>query len=182
MGTSPPHRDGTDRLVEPYGSEPGPIGATRDGAPVALAAMTADGATDLGTRLAAIDPWARVGYSAQSFVGFLAAHEPTVARYRILLDVEPVGVMVIRRVWLHGPYLQLLGVVPEAQGRGIGEHALRWYEAQVRGQYRNLWLCVSAFNVGARRFYAAHGFTESGVLDSLVFDGKDEILMRKRLF
>ena len=182
METSPPHRDRTDKLVEPYGPEPGPIGTARDGAPVALADMTAHGATDLGTRLAAIDPWARVGYSAQSFVGYLAAHEPNVARYRILLAAEPVGVMVIRRVWLHGPYLQLLGLLPDAQGRGAGEVSLRWYEAQAQGQDRNLWLCVSAFNTGARRFYAVHGFAESGVLDSLVFDGKDEILMRKRLF
>ena len=182
MGTSPPHHDRPDLPGERYGPAPGPIGTTGDGAVVALADMTPHGATDLGTRLAAIDPWARVGYSAQSFVGYLAAHEPNVARYRILLDAAPVGAMVIRRVWLHGPYLQLLGLVPEAQGRGIGEYALRWYEAQVRGQYRNLWLCVSAFNTRARRFYTAHGFTESGVLDSLVFDGKDEILMRKRLF
>ncbi len=181
MGTSATHRTQPAPSAQPYGPEPGRIGHDRDGAPVALADITAQSAANLAPRLAAIDPWARVGYSAENFVGFLTAREPDVARYGILIGREPIGVMVVRRVWLHGPYLQLLGVVPEAQGRGVGDVALRWYEAQGRGTGRNLWLCVSAFNTGARRFYEAHGFSESGLLDSLVFDGQTEILMRKRL-
>lgn len=171
----------SSRTIAPYGPNPGIIGQARDGAPVSLVDMTTQAAVHLGPRLAAIDPWARVGYGAESFVAFLSVSELDVARYTIVSGTEPVGVMVVRRVWLHGPYLQLLGLVPEAHGRKIGDAAMRWYDAQARGTHRNLWLCVSAFNTGARRFYDRHGFTESGVLDSLVFDGQTELLMRKRL-
>lgn len=171
---APPH--------QPYPDDPGPIGIARDGAAVALVPMTALAARDLGTRLAAIDPWARVDFAAEAFVAFLAAGEPAVSRYRVLVEDADAGVVVIRHRWLHGPYLHLLGLVPGMQGRGIGDVALAWFEAEARGAgLRNLWLCCSAFNTGARRFYEVHGFALAGVLASLVWDGQDELLMRKRL-
>ena len=54
-------------------------------------------------------------------------------------------------------------------------------EEEARGRYRNLWLCVSEFNSEARRLYERQGYELAGRLDSLVFDGLDELLMRKRL-
>jgi diamine N-acetyltransferase len=168
-------------LRAPYPSDPGPIGRARGGTFVALRPMSPEAARQLGTRLATIDPWARVGYDADSFVRFLAATEQGAARYRVMAGEGLVGAMVIRLQWLHGPYLHLLGLLPEAQGQGIGELTLRWMEEEARGRFRNLWLCVSAFNSRARHFYEAQGFTASATLDGLVFDGKSEILMRKRL-
>ena len=52
---------------------------------------------------------------------------------------------------------------------------------EARDHYRNLWLCVSAFNVAAQRFYARHGFERVATLAGLLRDGDDELLMRKRL-
>ena len=90
------------------------------------------------------------------------------------------GAMTVRWPWLHGPYLELLAVLPEAQGRGLGGALLGWLIAQVPSS-RNLWVAVSAFNTGARRFYARHGFVEVGTVPGLVRDGFDEILLRKAL-
>lgn len=164
-----------------YPAEPGIVGMARDGARVMLTGMTADAAADLGPKLAAIDPWARVAYSGENFTAFLATVEQGARRYVIEADGQRAGVMVVRVPWLHGPYLHLLGLLPGHQGRGIGDVALRWLESEAAGRHRNVWLCVSAFNTGARRFYEKHGFAQAGVLDSLVFDGMDEILMRKRV-
>ena len=56
-----------------------------------------------------------------------------------------------------------------------------WFEAEARGHFRNLWLCVSGFNTDAQRLYRAHGFERVATLDGLVREGDDELLMRKRL-
>ncbi len=165
----------------PYPVEPGLIGRTPEGTAVTLAAMTPAAAKALGAGLAAIDPWARANISAERMANFLASHEDTAPRYQILTNGEPAGVIVVRHPWLHGPYLHLLGLLLGFQGRGIGDIVLGWFEREAHGNYRNIWLCVSSFNVNAQRFYEAHGFQHAACLESLVFDGADELLMRKRL-
>ena len=153
----------------------------RDGTKLRLEVMTPAAANVLGPGLAAIDPWARVNYSAAHMTNFLAATETGATRYQIVADDKPAGVLVMRNPWLHGPYLHLLGLLPAYHRRGIGDIALRWIEAEAQGHFRNLWLCVSAFNTEAHKLYTRHGYELAGRLDSLVFDGLDELLMRKRL-
>ena len=74
------------------------------------------------------------------------ATETGATRYQIIANDQPAGVLVMRNPWLHGPYLHLLGLLPAYHRRGIGDIALRWIEAEAQGHFRNLWLCVSAFN------------------------------------
>ena len=171
-----------DNASPPYRAEPGLIGTTRDGTAVSLAAMTPEAAAILGPGLAAIDPWARVNYSAMRFTAFFAAREEGAQRYQILAAEALAGTMVVRQPWLHGPYLNLLGLLPGYDGHGLGEVAFGWFEAEARrAGFRNIWLCVSSFNTGAERFYRRHGFEQTATLENLSFDGFDEILMRKRL-
>lgn len=157
------------------------IGLRRDGSLLRVAPMTPEWAAVLGPGLAAIDPWARVNYTGAQMTNFLAQTEAGAQRYAIIAGDEIAGTIVIRNPWLHGPYLNLFGLLPAFQGRGIGTAALGWMEEEARGRYRNLWLCVSEFNSEARRLYERQGYELAGRLDSLVFDGLDELLMRKRL-
>jgi ribosomal protein S18 acetylase RimI-like enzyme len=145
-----------------------------------LAPMDEAAAARLGGQLAAMDPWQRLGYAADRLQGYLAADSPALARYRIDVEGMLAGAMTVRWPWLHGPYLELLAVLPEAQGRGLGGALLDWLAAQA-GSSGNLWIVVSAFNTGARRFYARHGFVEVGTVPGLVRDGFDEILLRRAL-
>ena len=46
---------------------------------------------------------------------------------------------------------------------------------------RNVWVAASDFNAGAIRLYERHGFARVAVIDSLVSDGRDEVLLRKKL-
>jgi ribosomal protein S18 acetylase RimI-like enzyme len=143
--------------------------------------MTPEQAHVLGAALAAIDPWARFGTQVERLQGFLATVEANAPRFQVRYGGEVAGVIVVRHPWLHGPYLNLLGLLPAYQARGIGARLLDWFEVEARGQFRNLWLCVSSYNTGAQRFYATHGYEVAACLDALVKDGFDEILMRKRL-
>ena len=166
----------------PFPIDPGPIGTTRDGRPIAMCAMTPQAAAALGPAMADIDPWARLGVEAALFTSFLARHEAGAYRYRIVVDDIDAGICVVRDPWLSGPYLNLLGLVPQAQRQGVGKAVLQWLEARARtAKHRNLWLCVSSFNDNARRIYERAGYTHLATIDSLSFDGFDEHLMRKRL-
>jgi ribosomal protein S18 acetylase RimI-like enzyme len=107
---------------------------------------------------------------------------PSVKRFEVLAHEECAGIIVILDPFLHGPYLQLLAVLPEFQGRNLGLRLLQWMESEARSaESRQLWLCVSTFNTRAQAFYQRFGFEAVAVLDKLASDASDELLMRKRL-
>ena len=165
----------------PFRSNAFAIGAARDGQPLELRAMTAAAADELGPQTAAIGPWARYASEAASISAALQNTTEGSVAYQVRSGTALAGAVVVCCPWLAGPYLQLLAILPAHQNRGIGTSVLTWFEAEARDHYRNLWLCVSAFNVAAQRFYARHGFERVATLAGLLRDGDDELLMRKRL-
>ena len=151
-------------------------------AQIALDTMTEDAARFLGNGFAAIDPWARYGFSADSLAAYLSKPEAGAPRYVIRIDGAIAGAIGMRDAWLRGPYLQFLGILPDFQAQGAGQLALAWFEgtARARGE-RNIWVAASEFNSTALKFYERHGFQRAARLDSLIDDGETEILLRKRL-
>ena len=143
--------------------------------------ITRRDAERLGAAFAAMEPWLGYGMSAEVLASFLGKSEPGYARFAIYLDDALAGAIVVRETWLLGPYLQFLGLLPGQQGRGLGKAALDWMASQAPKGTRNLWLCVTASNTRARAFYERHGFEHAALLSDLVADGKDELLMRRRL-
>jgi ribosomal protein S18 acetylase RimI-like enzyme len=53
-------------------------------------------------------------------------------------------------------------------------------EARMAGE-RNLWVAASEINDGAMRLYERYGFKRIARLDDLAWDGRAEILFRKKL-
>ncbi|HLO77140.1 MAG TPA: GNAT family N-acetyltransferase [Magnetospirillum sp.] len=132
----------------------------------------------LAAALAGMDPWLTLGYSATGLAAYLGREDGALMRVVIEHDGAPAAVLALRRPWLRGPYVELLAVLPQAQGAGFGRALVEWAAGQGGG---NLWACVSAFNSAARRFYAGMGFVEVAPLPDLVADGQAEILLRRRL-
>lgn len=129
--------------------------------------------------LAAIDPWARVGRKPEAFRAALTKPLAATFRFSIRRGERCVGGLVVRYPFLRGPYIELIGLFPEAQGRGIARRVVEWMEHEVAGEATNLWLCVTDWNDAARAAYAALGFTEVGPLPQLAAGGTTEIFMRK---
>ena len=165
----------------PFRSDRYEFGPGLDGQALALVPMTPAAADALGPKVAAIGPWAHYGFGAARMTAAFKSSDDGAVRYQIECGGEPAGAVVILSPWLAGPYLQMLAVLPTHQNRGIGAKFLAWYEAEARGHFRNLWLCVSGFNSEAQRLYRARGFERVATLEGLVRDGDDEHLMRKRL-
>ncbi|MGE5515419.1 MAG: GNAT family N-acetyltransferase [Bacteroidota bacterium] len=132
----------------------------------------------LAPTLAAMDPWRTLGFTAIGLAAYLGRDDGALHRVVAERDGRPVAVLALRRPWLRGPYIELLAVLPDAQGGGTGRRLVEWAASQGGG---NLWACVSAFNEAARAFYARAGFVEVTALPDLVADGADEILLRRRL-
>ncbi len=150
--------------------------------PAMLKPLTAVNAPKLGEALAAMPPWSVFGWPAERLIRAFQRELPSVRRFEIWAGDELAGIVTIQYPFLHGPYLQLLAILPGFQGRNLGLAVLQWMEAQARAEEaRQLWLCVSTFNTRARAFYERFGFEEVTVLEKLASNASDELLMRKRL-
>lgn len=141
-----------------------------------LRPLVADDCAGLAAALADMEPWRTLGFSTAGLTAYLGRDDGALTRLVVEQDGTAAAVMALRRPWLRGPYIELLAVVPAAQGRGYGRCLVDWAVAQGGG---NLWACVSAFNGAARAFYAHAGFAEVATLPDLVAAGHDEILLRR---
>lgn len=140
--------------------------------------LTAAEIPALAEALAQLDPWRRLGFSAAGLAAYLAREDAALTRVVAERDGAPAALLALRKPWLRGPYIELLAVLPAAQGAGLGHALVQWAAAQGGG---NLWACVSDFNTPARAFYARQGFVEVAPLPDLVAEGMDEILLRRVL-
>lgn len=153
-----------------------------DGTALKLGPLAPDDAARLGEAIGAMDPWRAYGYPASALTRMLTSHPEGAPRFAFNLDGAVVGAAIIHTSWLRGPYLQFLALLPEVQGRALGQTFLQWMEREARGAgERNLWVAVSEINTGATRFYERHGFTRVAELPDLAYDGRTEFLLRKRL-
>jgi len=136
----------------------------------------------LGPVFAAMDPWARLGYTADAVSGYLGTIEKSAPRYAIMVGGDIAAVAGLRLNWLRGPYVQFLGVLPPFRNRKLGSAFLAWlaHEAKRHGEH-NVWVLSSNFNDAALRFYAANGFERTGEIADLVAPGTAEVLLRRRL-
>jgi GNAT superfamily N-acetyltransferase len=145
-----------------------------------LAALVPEVCERLAASIVAMPPWSVMNYPADAMARFLATPDHGASCYLVEVEGEQAGAVSVRSPWLKGPYLELLALLPKAQGQGIGASILAWFEQEAlkRGA-RNLWVCASSFNADALRFYGRHGFYPVATLPGLVADGYDEILLRK---
>lgn len=167
--------------LRPFRSDRYEIGTSLDGHTLTLGPVAPSAADVLGRGASTIDPWAHYGFGASRIAAALKNSGDGTIRYQIECGAELAGAVIILSPWLAGPYLQMLAIMPAYQNRGVGSAVLAWFESEARDHFRNLWLCVSSFNVHAQRFYRMHGYQRIATLEGLLRDGDDELLMRKRL-
>ena len=92
---------------------------------------------------------------------------------------RPLGFIILQMTGTFKGYIQTVCVGPEARGRGLGTLLVKYAERRIFRETPNVFMCVSAFNRGARRLYARLGYRRTGLLKDFVLKGQDEILLRK---
>ena len=146
-----------------------------------LVRLRVEDAKMVAGKLATINPWLALGYSAAQLEKYLSADEPSLYRYTVMVDEMIAGGVAVRYPWLRGSYLELIGLCPDQQGRGLGTAILHWMERETETLAMNCWVLVSSFNDSARRFYLRQGFREITTLEALVSRHSNELLLRKVL-
>jgi ribosomal protein S18 acetylase RimI-like enzyme len=129
--------------------------------------------------LAASEPWLTLGYSQDDWTRIFCPLPPGRDSYVVEDGGRVAGIAIVKQKFLLGDYLELLGIAPWAQGKGLGAALVRHIESLVFGRTQNLFACVSDFNQRARAFYLKLGFQEIGPMPNFLIPGSAEILLRK---
>jgi len=140
-------------------------------------ALAGSDAETIAAACVTFDPYLRLGYRAETLIHYLTRPDPALDRYAIDANGRLIGVMALRRPWLRGPLIEMLALLPTAQGQGFGSKILDRCKNE---SGKNLWATVSAFHEPARHFYAKAGFEEVCALPGIVQEGEDELLLRWR--
>jgi ribosomal protein S18 acetylase RimI-like enzyme len=136
----------------------------------------------IASSLCAMDPWRSLGYDRKRLTDFLGDPNSSCHRYLIICSGQTAaGVICVRHPWLRGPYIELLAVLGEFKGKGIGTDIVGWLSRQTGAKDKNIWALVSSFNGAARKFYKKQGFNEVAKLPDFAKAGFHEILIRKIL-
>ena len=129
--------------------------------------------------LAASDPWHKLGLTSKHCLkSFKVPYRET---WLAVSGSTIAGLVTITMYGTFRGYIQSLFVAPGFRGSGVGAGLLTRAEKIIFKKTPNVFLCVSSFNKGARRFYRRMGYAKVGVLTDFVVKGQDEILMRKTI-
>ena len=125
------------------------------------------------------EPWItlRRGYEAS----VAALQDPSRERYVAQSGGDIAGFLILSMAGAFRGYIQTVCIAPEFRGRGIGTRIVWFAEERIFAESPNVFLCVSAFNAGARRLYERLGYELVGELKDYVVEGHSELLMRKSL-
>ena len=123
------------------------------------------------------EPWITLGRDYGHCVTIVS--DPGRELYVALAGSEVVGFILLN---LHGPFpgfIQTVCVAESARGLGAGSQLVGYAEARIGRVSPNVFLCVSSFNLGAKRLYERLGYEFVGTLRNFLIDGHDELLYRK---
>ena len=127
--------------------------------------------------MAASDPWLTLGIGFERALDTVSL--PDRELYVASIDGVVAGFALVSFQGVLSGYLQTIGVASGFRGRGVGALLLDSVERRVFRERPNVFLFVSSFNSGARRFYAAHGYETIGEVKDFLVEGHGEWLMRK---
>ena len=123
------------------------------------------------------EPWITLGRSFETSLAIL--RDPTREVYLARDGNGLAGFLILCMTGAFVGYIQTICIDPRCRGHGIGSRLLEFAEQRIRRVSPNIFMCVSAFNVGARRLYQRHGYQTVGELTDYIVEGHSEILLRK---
>jgi len=136
-----------------------------------------DEAEECAGMMAASEPWITLGRGYRESLSVVS--DPSREVYVAVIDGRITGFVVVEMRGAFTGYIKSICVAPDLRGRGIGARLMAYAEKRIFGETPNVFLCVSDFNDGARRFYQGLGYETVGELRDYLVRGSSEILMRK---
>ncbi len=129
--------------------------------------------------MAASEPWTTLGIYMDQIVNIL--NNPLHEVFAASVKEEIVGTMVIHTKGAFPAYLKSIAIKPGWRDKQVDEQMMHHIENEIFSTYKNLFLCVSSFNLEAQSFMSKLGYEKIGELKDYLVEGHDEILMRKTI-
>jgi len=123
------------------------------------------------------DPWITLGRDYDTSLRRI--EDPSREVYVAEDKAGLAGFLILCMVGAFVGYIQTVLVAPDRQGKGIGSQLVAFAEDRIFRDSPNVFLCVSSFNLGARRLYERLGYQYVGELTDYVVRGYSELLFRK---
>lgn len=127
--------------------------------------------------MASSEPWLTLGRTVEQSRRLI--QDPSREVYLAVQGIDAVGFIILTLAGPFPGYVQTVCVSPEHRGRGVGTQLLAFAEERIFRKSPNVFLCVSSFNVDARRLYERLGYVLVGELKDYVVAGHSELLLRK---
>jgi len=130
--------------------------------------------------LSVSEPWTTLGISRA--LCLKNCQDPEFVVYVAHLNNIPAGFFILDLRGMAGsPYIKSIAISPEYRNRRLGSALLTFAEDIARKTSRHMFLCVSSFNLNARRFYERLGYEAVGELKDYLIKGESEIIIHKNL-
>lgn len=138
---------------------------------------THDEAEACARMMAGTEPWITLRRDYEACLRVML--DETRERYVAYRGDRLAGLLILNVKGAFVGYIQTVCAAPEFRGTGVGTELVRFAEERILREFRNVFICVSDFNHGARRLYERLGFRLVGELTDYVVAGHSEILLRK---
>ena len=129
--------------------------------------------------MAGSEPWITLERGYDESLEIIS--DPSREVYLAVIGGEIAGFVVLEMSGAFVGYVKSICVSPKWRGRGVGGRLMSFAEERIFLEAPNVFLCVSGFNEGARRFYERLGYEVVGELRDYIVPGRSEILMRKSI-
>ena len=147
-------------------------------APLAIRPLeTREEAEACALMMAGTDPWITLRLGHDACLRVLL--DETRERYVAYEGGRLAGVLVLNVRGAFVGYIQTVCAAPEYRGKGVGTALVAFAEERIFRDHKNVFICVSDFNPGARRLYERLGFSLVGELADYLVAGHSELLLRK---
>jgi ribosomal-protein-alanine N-acetyltransferase len=145
---------------------------------LSISRLAAHGDAEACARLMAdSEPWLTLGRSYEASLAIVRDPDREVYVARDELGIA--GFLILCLVGAFVGYIQTVAVQPDRRGQGLGTELIRFAERRILGEFPNVFMCVSSFNLDARRLYQKLGYTAVGELTDYIVQGHSEFLLRK---
>lgn len=129
--------------------------------------------------MAESEPWITLERGYDDSLEIIA--DPSREVYLAAIGDEIAGFVVLEMSGAFVGYVKSICVSPSWRGKGVGGRLMAFAEERIFSEAPNVFLCVSDFNEGARRFYKRLGYQVVGELRDYIVPGRSEMLMRKSI-
>jgi len=127
--------------------------------------------------MAGTEPWITLGRDDDACLRVVL--DETRERYVAHEGDRLAGILILNVKGAFVGYIQTVCAAPELRGTGVGTALVAFAEERIFRDHRNVFICVSDFNPGARRLYERLGYRLVGELTDYVVAGHSELLLRK---